>query len=252
VARMGGRRHLKRLAAPEFWPILRKEAKWTVKPSPGPHPVSRSLPLLIVIREILGYAKTYREARKIIAEGHILVDGVVRRDYKFPVGYMDVIEIRTTGEYFRVVPVPTKVMALIPISKEEASYKLCRIENKTTIKGGRIQLNLHDGRNIVLPPEEGRKFTTLSTVKISVPGNELLDYYGLDRGVLVTVLGGINVGRVGRVVSIGEGVRHYRKLVAIEDIRGGTFYTSLDKVFVIGVSKPEITLPIVSGFGGKQ
>lgn len=249
MGKMGGRRHLKRLAAPEFWPILRKEAKWTVKPSPGPHPASRSLPLLIVVREVLGYAKTYREARRIIAEGHILVDGVVRRDYKFPVGYMDVIEIRTSGEYFRVVPVPAKVMALVPISKEEASYKLCRIENKTTVKGGRIQLNLHDGRNIVLPPEEGRKFTTLSTVKISVPGNELLDYFSLEKGALVTVIGGINVGRVGRILSISEGVRHYRKLVIIEDIRGGTFSTSLDKVFVVGASKPEITLPITASLG---
>jgi len=249
VGKMGGRRHLKRLAAPEFWPILRKEAKWTVKPSPGPHPASRSLPLLIVVREILGYAKTYREARRVIAEGHILVDGVVRRDYKFPVGYMDVIEIKASGEFFRAVPVPTKVIALVPISKEEASYKLCRIENKTTVKDGEIQLNLHDGRNIIVPPEEGRKFTTLSTVKISVPGSELLEYFSLEKGVLVTVVGGINVGRVGRVLSISEGVRHYRKLVLIEDIRGGTFYTSLDKVFVIGVSKPEITLPITASLG---
>jgi len=251
VGKMGGRRHLKRLAAPEFWPVLRKEAKWTVKPSPGPHPASRSLPLLIIVREVLGYAKTYREARKIIAEGHILVDGVVRRDYKFPVGYMDVIEIRASGEYFRVVPVPTRVVALVPISREEASYKLCRIENKTTVKGGRIQLNLHDGRNIVLPPEEGRKFTTLSTVKIAVPGNEILDYLGLEKGVLATVIGGINVGRVGRILSISEGVRHYRKLVIVEDVRGGTFSTSLDKVFVIGVSKPEITLPVTANLGVK-
>ncbi|MEM4476331.1 MAG: 30S ribosomal protein S4e, partial [Desulfurococcaceae archaeon] len=34
---MGGSKHLKALAAPAFWPILRKEYKWAVKPSPGPH-----------------------------------------------------------------------------------------------------------------------------------------------------------------------------------------------------------------------
>ncbi|OYT47886.1 MAG: 30S ribosomal protein S4e, partial [Desulfurococcales archaeon ex4484_42] len=73
MARMGGRRHLKRLAAPDFWPILKKEYVWTVKPSPGPHPIERSIPLLIIVRDILGYAETAREARRLIAEGHFKV-----------------------------------------------------------------------------------------------------------------------------------------------------------------------------------
>ncbi|MEM0065991.1 MAG: 30S ribosomal protein S4e [Sulfolobales archaeon] len=244
MGRMGGSRHLKRLAAPEFWPLLRKEAVWTVKPSPGPHSISKSLPLLIVIRDVIGYAKTYREARKLIAEGHFKVDGRVRRDYKFPVGLMDVLEIVDTGELFRVVPVPVKVLALIPISKEEASFKLCRIENKTTLKGGKIQLNLHDGRNVEVPAEEARKYTTMSVLKISIPDSKLLGYIPMEKGVLATVVGGMNVGRVGRVVSISDGMRHYRKLVLLEDISGGNFHTSLDKVFVVGTEKPEIALPI--------
>ncbi len=251
MGRMGGRRHLKRLAAPEFWPVLRKEATWTVKPRCGPHSADRSLPLLIVVRDVLGYAETHREARKLIAEGHFKVDGRVRRDYKFPVGLMDVLEIVDTGEYFRVVPVPVKVVALVPLSREEASFKLCRIENKTTLEGGRVQLNLHDGKNVEVPAGEAEKYTTLSVVKISIPDYEVLGYVPLERGVLATVISGINVGRVGRVVEVGSGMRHYRKLVRLEDVTGGTFYTSLDKVFVVGVEKPEITLPITMG-GGEQ
>ncbi|MEM1800921.1 MAG: S4 domain-containing protein, partial [Desulfurococcaceae archaeon] len=91
MAKMGGSRHLKALAAPEFWPILRKEYKWTVKPSPGPHPVDRCIPLLILVRDILKYAKTGKEARRLISEGHFAIDGRTVRDYKFPVGIMDII-----------------------------------------------------------------------------------------------------------------------------------------------------------------
>lgn len=251
MGRMGGRRHLKRLAAPEFWPVLRKEATWTVKPRCGPHPADRSIPLLIIVRDVLGYAKTGREARKLIAEGHFKVDGHVRQDYKFPVGLMDVLEIVDTGEHFRVVPVPVKVMALVPVSGEEASFKLCRVESKTTLKGGRIQLNLHDGRNVEVPAEEARKYATMSVVKVSIPDHEILGYIPLERGVLATVISGVNVGRVGRIVEIGSGMRHYRKLVRLDDIVGGSFYTSLDKVFVVGTEKPEITLPITMG-GGRR
>ena len=73
MGKMGGSKHLTRHAAPAFWPILRKEWRWAVKPSPGPHSIERCLPLLIIVRDILGYAKTAREARKIIAQGHIKV-----------------------------------------------------------------------------------------------------------------------------------------------------------------------------------
>jgi len=252
VGRMGGSRHLKRLAAPDFWPLLRKEAMWTVRPSPGPHPVSRALPLLIVIRDVIGYAKTYREARKLIAEGHFKVDGRVRRDYKFPVGLMDVLEIVDTGELFRIVPVPVKVLALIPISKEEALFKLCRIENKTTLKGGKVQLNLHDGKNVEVSNEEAKKLTTMSVLKVSIPDYRLLGYIPIEKGVLATIVGGMNVGRVGRVLSVSEGMRHYRKLVLLEDVTGGSFYTSLDKVFVVGIEKPEIALPATVKSGGMR
>ncbi len=248
MARMGSSKHLKRLAAPNFWPILRKEAKWVVRTSPGPHRKGASLPLLLLVRELLHVAETNAEARKVIAEGHIRVDGVVRKDYKFPVGFMDVIEIVDTGELFRAIPVPVRVLGLVPIPPEEATYKVLRIENKTTVKGGHIQLNLYDCRNILVrvenpeSPEEDT-YRTMSSVKIKIPENELLDYFPLENGVPVIVIGGRNVGKVAKVVSIAEGMRHYRKLVTLEDFHGNKFYTTLDKIMVIGKEKPEITLP---------
>ena len=248
MARMGGKRHLKALAAPRFWPILRKEYKWVVKPSPGPHPIERSIPLLIIVRNILGYAKTAREARKLIAEGHFKVDGRIRRNYKYPVGLMDVIEIVDTQEYYRVIPVPVKVMDLIKIDKEEAKYKLCRIENKTTVKGGHIQLNLHDGRNILIRvsdpqnPEEDI-YKTLGTLQITIPEQEIVKYVPLKEGVLAIISGGRNVGRVGRVVSIQRGIRRYRSIVTLEDKHGNKFQTSLEYLFPIGEEEPLIKLP---------
>ena len=248
MARMGGKKHLKPYAAPAWWPVPVKERPWTVKPRPGPHPIERSIPLLILVRDVLGYAKTAREARKIISEGHIKIDGKIRRDHKYPVGLMDVVEIVDTGETFRVIPYPIKYYVLHPISKEEAEIKLCRIENKTTVKGGHIQLNLHDGRNILIRvkdptnPEEDT-FSTLGTVKIRIPSQELLDYIGLEEGVIAIVSGGRNVGRVGRVISIHRGMRRFRSIATLEDTKGERFQTSLDYIFVIGKEEPMISLP---------
>lgn len=248
MARKGGSRHIKSFGAPAFWPILRKAYKWTVKTSPGPHPINRSVPLLIVVRDFMGLAETSGEARKIIAEGNIRIDGRVRKDYKFPVGIMDVIEVVKTGEYFRVLPVPTKVLGLLPISEDEASFKLCRIENKTTVKGGHIQLNLHDGRNVLIRVSDPRNsaedvYETLGTVKLSLRDGKIEEYYPVKESSVAIIVGGKNVGRVAKILKIYEGVRHYRKQVQLSDFKGSEFFTTLDKVFVLGSEKPVIKVP---------
>ena len=248
MARMGGQRRLKALAAPKFWPILRKHYKWAVKPRPGPHPAERSLPLLLVVRNVLGYAETAREARKLISEGHFKVDGRVRKDYKYPVGFMDVIEVVDTGETFRFIPYPVKFFKLHPIPREEASIKPVRIENKTTVRGGHIQLNMHDGRNILVRVKDPRNpvedvYKTMDTLVITVPGQEIRDHLKFGEGMLSIIMGGRNVGRVGRIVSVQKGWGRKRSIVTIEDVTGNLFQTSLDYILVIGSEKPVISLP---------
>ena len=61
-------KHMKRLTAPTSWPVSRKSHVWVTKPAPGPHPVKRSMPLLVVVRDLAGYCDTAREARRIIGE----------------------------------------------------------------------------------------------------------------------------------------------------------------------------------------
>jgi len=245
---MGGSRHLKRLAAPWFYPILRKEYKWVVKPSPGPHSLESSIPLLLVVRDMLRIAQTSREAIKIINDGVIKVDGVVRRSYKYPVGLMDVIEITATGEVYRVVPYPISYMKLHPIDRAEAGLKPLRIEDKTTVKGGHIQLNLYGGYNVLVRVSDPRRadedvYSTMDTVVITLPDKRIADHIRFEEGAMVVVIGGRNVGRVGRVLKVVKGMRRYRTLVTLEDPAGHVFQTTADKVYVIGREKPVISLP---------
>jgi small subunit ribosomal protein S4e len=248
MAKMGGSRHLKRLAAPWFWPILRKEYKWVVKPSPGPHPLNKCIPLLIVVRDVLGYAKTAREAKYIINSGKVLVDGVVRKDYKFPVGMMDVVSIPEVDLYIRFVPYPTKYLWFIKIPKEEANLKLVRIEDKTAVKGGHIQLNLSDGRNIVVrvsdpsKPLEASAYSTFDSLLIEVPSQRIIQHIKMGVGKLAIVIDGRNVGRIGKIVNIDvrPGVKRRKAVVTLEDMKGHKFQTILDYIMVIGEEKPVI------------
>jgi len=238
----GSLRHLRREQAPRYWPILKKEYVWTVKPSPGPHPIDRSIPLAILIREVLGYAKNMREARRIIAQGKIKVDGVVRKDYKFPVGLMDVIEIPETGEYYRIVPHPTKVLYPVQISSEEAQLKVCRINGKTMVKGGNIQLNLHDGRNILIklknpaePVEDTYK--TYDSLLIKIPSQEIVEHIPFKVGSRVVIIQGRNVGTVGEVLEINQIFKKSKSIVTIrEEKTGNIVRTILEYSFPVPAS----------------
>ncbi len=215
---------------------------WVVRPSPGPHPLAKSLPLALLVRDVLRYAKTLREARYVIGKGLIKVDGRVRRDYKYPVGLMDVVEIVPTNEVYRMVPHPTKFLWPIPISRDEARYKLCRIENKTMVKGGQIQLNLHDGRNIQLPYEEGSKYETLDSVLIDIVDNKVVDHVKLELNSLGLIVDGKNVGYYGKVTEIIQTYRRRESTVKIVTSDGREVRTIMDYLFAIGRDKPLITI----------
>lgn len=247
MGKLGGSKHLRSLVAPEFWPIPVKERFWTVKPSPGPHPIEASIPLAILIRDMMKYATTLREARKIIAKGLIEVDGRVRRNYKYPVGLFDVIRLVPVNKYYRVVPDNTFFMKLVEISPEEARLKPLRIENKTTVKGGHIQLNLSDGSNIIVRVSDPRNptedvYDTLGTVIVEIPGRRIVDYIPLREGNYAVISGGNNVGKHGKVVSIVKGMKRYRSIITLKGADGSLIQTSLDYAYVIGRDNPVVKL----------
>lgn len=249
MGKKGGRRHLKRKPAPEFWPLHRKEAAWAVKPDAGPHPVAHSLPLTLVIRDILGLAKTRGEVKAILSAEKVVVDGEVQRDDHFPTGLMDVISMVDTERRYRVLP-SEKGLTLHPIDKEEVGIKLCRIENKTILNSGNVQLNLHDGRNILVKVKDANKheedvFKTLDTVKISLPDQQFQGHFKLAEGAPAIIVGGKNIGKHGKIISLEhrEGQKRKNALVTIEDQQGNRFQTTIEYVFVVGETRPDISLP---------
>ena len=242
MAKMGSRKHLKRFKAPKNWPISPKENVWTVKPAAGPHSIEGSLSLLVVIRDILGLADNSREAKRIINTGKVLVDGRARKDYKYPVGFMDVVQIPISGEVYRVLPDLKGRLTLHPIPKEDEGFKLCKITNKTTLKEGKTQLNLHDGRNIIVEDS----FSAGDVVSLNIPDQEISDNFKFEEGSLVLITGGKHIGEIGTINEININKSSNPNTVVVENNKKENFLTLKDYAFVIGKDKPVISLP-----GGK-
>ncbi|MGC8812659.1 MAG: 30S ribosomal protein S4e, partial [Candidatus Aenigmatarchaeota archaeon] len=202
---------LKRLLAPEFWRVPKKVLKFTVSPRPGPHKKFESIPLMIIVRDILKLAETGTEAKKIIKRGEILVDGKKRKDHAYPVGLMDVVSIPRIKKYFRVMP-SEKGLELVEIEEKEANKKICRINGKRLVKKGKIQLNLHDGRNIIVEKDD---YKTGDSLLIEVPSQKILQHIKFKVGSLGIILKGKNSGKTARVEEIIErkSLRESKKVV---------------------------------------
>ncbi len=97
------------------------------------------------------YALTGREVKAILMQRLVKVDGKVRTDPTYPAGFMDVIEIEKTNEAFRLVYDPKGRFVPHRISKEEASYKLCKVKRQQFGKAGVPYIATHDGRTIRYP-----------------------------------------------------------------------------------------------------
>ncbi len=240
-------KHQKRIAAPRSWQINRKSAYWTVKPSPGPHPRDRSIPLLLVVRDMLKLADTGKEAKRILNEGNILVDGRVRKDHKFPVGIFDIISIPEIDAHYMVLMDRRGKLILHPIDAEEAERKLCRVENKRMLRGGVIQLNLHDGRNLLLKPEDKARIKTHDSILLELSTNAISRHFACKTGSKGIVIGGAHSAQLGEIEELKVLRSPEPNVVRLKPLGGDghSFETIVDYLFVVGEDRIEV--PIVNG-----
>lgn len=192
--------------------------------------------MLLVIRDILKLANSSREVKKILHDGNILVDGIVRRDYKFPVGVFDVITIPKTDSSYRVLMDGKQRISLIKVSDSEV--KLCRIDDKTIVKGGNTQLNLHDGSNII---SDEYSYHTFDSVILSLPERKVVKHLTYKPGSLALIIGGAHSGELGTIGEIRKTRSTMPNMISLHS--SYDFETIEDYVYVIGKTTPEIETP---------
>lgn len=242
----GASRHRKRFTAPITYPIARKHHKFTIKSTPSGHLTRRSIPLSIVLRNVLDLAETSREANHAIRIGAIYVDKVARRDPRFAIGPMDILSIPELNIHYRVTPFAgRRHLSLVEIPDDASNWKLCKVNGKRIIHKGRTQINLHDGRSIEITDDEGG-FADISpgdTIKISLPEQELLEHLPLQTGIWGIIEDGSNIGKNGRLAEFEKRVGKNRSIAVLETENKAVVRTSLEYVFVIGKDKPIIEIP---------
>lgn len=198
--------HQKRLSVPNSWPVERKTETYTVKAGAGPHGEA-GVPLLVLLRDVLGYVDSKKEARYALNQDSILVNGDAISDERRPIGMFDIVAFTEREEYYRVFPDEGGRLALTPIDAESADSRLGKIVRKEQVTGGEFQLTLHDGTNVRVA--EGSEYATNDSLVIDNEDKEIVAHFVYEEGALVTAVDGQHAGRIGTVeeieVTLGSG-----------------------------------------------
>jgi len=224
--------HLKRLAIPRSWDVNRKKTVYIARPLPGGSPKDMTMPLQVLLRDILKFAKTAKEVRYILHNKEVIINGKRRKESRFPVGLMDVMVIPDLKKAYRMMLNTKGKLLAVEIKPDQAKFKLCKIKNKTSGKKG-TQLNFSDGSNVIVSKDT---YKTYDVVVLEFEKNKIKDHFKFDKESPVFLIGGKKVGHTGKILDIKD------KYIIIKTDKG-EFETAKRYAFVIGKDKPAIEIP---------
>jgi len=185
--------HLKRNNMPKIWPLKRKGNKYVVRPNN----LENSVPLIIIMRDILELVQNKKELQKVLNSDEIKVNGKIVKDVKYPLFLFDVVSFKKKN--FKVV-FDNKKIALKEISDEEAKTKISKVIGKKMLKKGKIQINLIDSRNYLAD----KKVNVGDSVIIDSEKKKILEILPLKEKCKVYFITGKHIGHEGIVEKIDE------------------------------------------------
>ncbi len=221
--------HLKAYAAPKSWTILRKTTKWITRPAPGAQPFEESMPISLLLKQ-LDCAKTSKEAKKILNDKAVQVDGKIVKDPHFGIGFMDAIHIKP-NIHLRGTLDEKGRLKFVNVPDSELSKKICRIIGKRTLKKGKVQLNLSHSRNILADKDA---YAVGDSLLIELPSQKIAGHFPLAKGSMAFLTSGKHTATTGTIEDI-QGERIW--------VKGKEKIETLKKfAFVVGKDKPAVKL----------
>lgn len=189
--------HIKRADMEKFWPIPKKGTKYLAVPS---HNNSESLPLIVVLRDVLKIVRNSKELQRALHEKKILVNHKNVHEVNYPVSIFDIISIPDMKKNYKAKLSLKKKMEFEEVKDKESLLKIFKILNKKSLDKGRTQINLMHGRNII----SQEKIETGDSVLLNLKDNKIVKVLKLEKGNNAFVIKGKHAGSSGKIEEIVE------------------------------------------------
>jgi len=217
------KRHLKRHATPNTWPIPRKTTKFVVKPRSGSHRLAQGMAISTVLK-FLELCETTKEVKYALTHSEVLVNNKRVKDFKFMVGFMDVLSVPEKGLFYRMSLGKNGKLAMVAIDKKEAELVLCSIVGIRKVASGKLQYNCHNGYNFLVDKHDYKRLDTLiyNAAKRKIEGK-----LPLEPGAPVLLISGGFAGAFGTFIKAEGSVGEIK-------LNGKSHKTALKYIFPIG------------------
>lgn len=193
-------------------PIKRKGTKYVVRALSHP---DESVPVLIAVRDMLGLAKTKKEVKKMITQKLLKLNGRDVRDYRESIKLFNVFH---AGKDY--------ILKLSPVRKffleetKDSKERLCKVIGKKILGKNEIQLNLHDGTNILAD----KSINIGDSLYLDI-SNKIRKHLSLEKGREAFIFSGKYSGQSGKIENVSE------KQVLIK-LKKGSAILPLDNLIV--------------------
>lgn len=189
---------LKRLCAPPTWNIQRKGGVFITRPNPGGQSMDLTLPLQLVVRDVLGHTQTARETRRLLHAGEVFVDGKKRADSRYAVGLFDVVSVPKIKQYYRMMLNAKGKLMIAVIPDSEARLKICKIVGKRSIGREKVQVSLHDGRTLLIE----KQIHVGDSIVLQMPEIKVEQVLELKKDAYIYLIKGKRAGNHGLLLEI--------------------------------------------------
>jgi len=200
--------HLNRQNIGKTWPVERKGTKYLAVSS---HNQNDSIPLIVVIRDILKLARTKKELKKVLNEKQIFVNGKEIREVNFPLSLFDVLSVPKMKKNYKLNLNEHKKMVFEEVSDKDASEKVFKIIGKKVLGKSKLQLNLINGRNVIVDGKE--KINVDDSVVVNFKDGKVSGFVKMEKGKTGFVYRGKHAGISGKIEDVIE--RGGKKLVKL-------------------------------------
>jgi len=231
--------HLKRLNAPDSWHIAKKTTKFITKTAPGPHNAN-AMPIAVWLLDHMGLARNLKEVKQILHQDDVIINGRPCRDAKVGIGIFDIISLPKINKFYRILRDKNGRHVSIEIDAEAAKTRLCKVKNKTIVGGGKVQLNMRDGANLLADNTYKAGDSIILSLEPETRFN-IVDHFPFAIGNMAMVIGGRHSGKVARIVDIVKMPGSVPNKVILEDEATKTRFDTISPyIYMVGKKTPAI------------
>jgi small subunit ribosomal protein S4e len=198
------------------------------------------MPIAVWLRDHMGFARNLKEVKQILHQNDVIINGRPCRDAKMGIGIFDILSLPKINKFYRILRDKNGRHVSIEIDAEAAKTRLCKVKNKTTISGGKVQLNMRDGANLLAD----NTYKAGDSVVLSLEPEtrfKIVDHFPFVVGNMAMVIGGRHSGKVARIVDIVKMPGSVPNKIILEDEATKTRFDTISPyIYMVGKQTPAI------------